>query len=72
MPLDLLVNALILIVIAVVMAAARPHTEEVAHLVLIKRERAGVAIGVFIVLIEFAAIAARLMLYSVLRKIHIT
>ena len=59
-------NTLIFVVIAVIMATAGVHTEKVAHLVLVKRKRAGIVVGIFVILIKFTALTARLKLVTVL------
>ena len=62
----MLVNAFVFVVVAIVRASLRVHTEKVAHLVLVERERAGIIVSIFVVLIKFAAFAACLVLNSVL------
>ena len=62
--------ALIFVVISVIWAPLGIHSEKITHLILIQRERAGIVVRIFVVLIKFARFAACLVLYSVLREIH--
>ena len=63
-------NAFVFVVVAIVRASFGIEAEKIAHFVLVKREGAGVAVGIFIVLIKFAAFAARLMLDPIFGEIH--
>ena len=63
-------HALILVVITVIRTPLGVISEKIYHLVLVKREIAGIFLGIFVVFIELAALAACLMLISVFRKIH--
>ena len=65
MLLDLFMNALILVIITVIRATRCIETEKIGHFILVKRQRAGVGIGIFVILIEFAALTIRLVLNSV-------
>jgi len=60
------VHALIFIVEFIVMATARVKGQKFTHFVLIKREGAGISIGILVIFIVLAALAAWLLLYSVL------
>ena len=53
----LLLYAFILVVIAVIRAASRIIRKEVDHLVLVERHCAAVGVGVFVVIVEFTALA---------------
>ena len=65
-------HAFILVVISVVWTFFGLFAKEVDHIVLIKVEIASIAVGIFVILIEFTAIAACLVLISVFRKIHVS
>ena len=69
---DLPLYAFIFVVEAIVMAASRIPREELRHLVLVKIHIAGVGVGVLIVNVKLAALAAADLLFSVFRKIHST
>ena len=51
-------NALIFVIEAVVLALARVAGDIFYHLVLIERKRAGVAVGILVVIVELTAFAA--------------
>lgn len=68
----LLINALVLVIKSVVMTFAGQRAEKISHLIFIEGERAGIGVRVFVILIEFTAITACFMLYSVLREVHIS
>ena len=63
-------HALILVVITVVRTRLRVVSEKIYHLVLVKREIAGIFIGIFVVNVKFAGLAVCRVLISVFRKIH--
>ena len=59
------VYTLVFVIKAIIVASLGIETEKIAHLVFIKREGAGIRIGVFVILIKFASIAACLVLMTV-------
>lgn len=63
-------NALILVVITVIRTPLGVISEKVYHLVLVKREVAGILLGVLVVNVKFARFTACRVLISVFRKIH--
>jgi len=63
-------HAFILIVEFIVVTSLRIEAEKITHLVLVKRERATVGVGVLIVFVIFTALTAWRVLYAVFRKVH--
>lgn len=55
---NLLVDAFVFVVVSVIFTAAAVPSEEIKHLVLVKRKRAGVFLRKFVVIIEFTALTA--------------
>ena len=71
---DLLVYTLVFVVKTVVFAPVGIASEKVTHLILVKAQRAGILLGIFVVYVELAALTARRLFRGVLGKIksHIT
>ena len=68
--LNLLLHALIFVVKTVVFTVSCQSRNEFCHFVLVQIQRAAVAVGIFVVLIKFTALAACFSFYAVFRKIH--
>ncbi len=66
---NLLMNALVFVVIAVVFAIRGKPAYIFDHLVLVERQGAGVGVGILVVIVELAALAGGRTLRRVLREI---
>ena len=69
-PSYLLMNAFVFVIISVIWARTGTTAKKFSHFILVEPHIAGVAVGIFVIFIEFAALAAGLRLVSVLGKIH--
>ena len=69
---NLLVNALIFIIKFIIVASSSILREKACHLVLIKVHFTKIGVRIFIVFIEFTALAACHSLRSVFGKVHIS